>query len=248
MSIKVSLTKNDDKFLLLASQSNATFSVVIEDIYLDVTYHKPRDSILKLIEDKLSRVPAPYTVTRPELLIRPIHNSGRTIRITDIFHDKIPSYAFFCLQDSQSFEGSFRHNPFAFIGFSRFNFYIDGTPYFNQPLEVGTVERGKDGTVRYEEFGEYMRQLYSTVGKSLRGDCLVNSENFLLNFMVGISFGADRSSLAENHLNLQKKASTYLEIDLGINDRIPSDMLLIVYAVHDRQIQVDKDRQIIIVE
>ena len=34
--------------------------------------------------------------------------------------------------------------------------------------------------------------------------------------MVGLSFGADKSSLAERHLNLQEKASTYLEIDMGI--------------------------------
>jgi hypothetical protein len=93
-----------------------------------------------------------------------------------------------------------------------------------------------------------MRQLYKTIGKTLKGDCLVNSSNFLLNFMVGLSFGADKSSLAENHLNLQTKSSTYLEIDMGLNTNIPSDMVLIVYAVHDRQIQIDKDRQICIVE
>ena len=62
--------------------------------------------------------------------------------------------------------------------------------------------------------------------------------------MVGISFGADRSSLSERHLNLQKKASTYLEIDLGINENFPADMILIIYAVYDIQIQIDAQRKI----
>ena len=37
--------------------------------------------------------------------------------------------------------------------------------------------------------------------------------------MVGISFGADKSSVMENHMNIQEKASTYLEIDMGINKK-----------------------------
>ena len=98
------------------------------------------------------------------------------------------------------------------------------------------------------EFGEYLRQLYRTIGKDLKGDCLINSKNFVLNFMVGISFGADRSSTAENHLNLQEKGSTYLEIDMGINDGIPEDLILITYAVFDRQVQIDGDRKVTIIE
>ena len=83
-----------------------------------------------------------------------------------------------------------------------------------------------DGHYKCTDFGDYMRQLYKTIGKDLKGDCLINSSNFQLNFMVGMSFGADRSSLGERHLNLQEKGSTYLEIDMGINDNIPADLNL----------------------
>ena len=65
--------------------------------------------------------------------------------------------------------------------------------------------------------------------------------------MVGISFGADKSSVNEAHLNLQEKASTYLEIDMGINT-VPEDMILIVYALYDRQISFDGDKKITILE
>ena len=248
MAIRISLTKNDDRFLLLAESESSQYNITIEDCYLDVTYSKPRESILQLIESKIARNPAPYTITKPELLIKPIQNAGQIIRITDIFHDKIPSHAFFCLQDSKSFEGSFVSNPFTFIPFKKFQFYMDGNPYFKEPLEVRYVEKGADSRVRYQEFGDYMRQLYTTLGKSIKGDCLVNDRNFILNFMVGMSFGADRCNLTNNHMNLQVKSSTYCEIDMGINEGIPNDMLLIIYAVHDRQIQIDQNREIVIVE
>ena len=52
------------------------------------------------------------------------------------------------------------------------------------PLEVSSIKKlGKDHYY-YSDFGNYMRQLYSTIGKDLRGDCLINSSNFHLNFMV----------------------------------------------------------------
>ena len=243
MKIRISLTKNSDEFLLLA-KAGSKYSIFIEDIYLDVTYYRPRDQILQIIEDRLQKDAAPYFVSRPEIIIKPITHSSRIIRLTDVFHDKMPSYAFFCLQKSSDFEGKLTTNPFVFVPFKKFQFYVNGSPYFTNPLELSNI----DNTGHCYEFGEYLRQLYRTIGKDLKGDCLVNSNNFVLNFMVGISFGADRSSTAEKHLNLQEKGSTYLEIDMGINDSIPEDLILITYAVFDRQVQIDGDRKVTIIE
>ncbi len=249
MKFRISLTKNNDEFLLLAND-DTKYSILLEDIYLQVTYYRPRDAILEILEDRLKNDPAPYFISKPEIIIRPISNAGRIIRITDIFHDKLPPYAFFCLQKSADFEGKLSTNPFVFIPFKKFQFYVDGTPYFNDPLEVVTVETFRNEartTVLYKDIGEYLRQLYETIGKNLVGDCLIDSTNFHLNFMVGMSFGADRSATNDKHLNLQESASTYLEIDLGINE-VPSDMILICYAVYDRQIQIDIDRRVRIIE
>ena len=247
MKIRISLSKNNDEFVLLA-ENDSRFSIYIEDCYLNITYYRPRDAILNLIEERIGKEPAPYFISRPEIIIKPITNAGKVVRISDVFHDTLPAYAFFCLQRSKDFEGSFKTNPYTFIPFQKFQFYLNGSPYFMDPLEVSSIKKlGKDHYY-YSDFGNYMRQLYSTIGKDLRGDCLINSSNFHLNFMVGISFGADRSSLSERHLNLQEKASTYLEIDMGINENIPSDMILIIYAVYDRQIQIDAQRKIQIIE
>ena len=81
----------------------------------------------------------------------------------------------------------------------------------------------------------------------LKGDCLINSKNFALNFITGLSFGADRSDITENHLNIDEKASTSLEIDMGIN-AVPKDMVLIVYALYNQLIKIDHLRQVSTVE
>ena len=245
MRIRISLTKNTDGFLLLTDDQN--YSIFIEDCYLVVTFIAPNESFLRQIDERLSLQPAPYFIPKSELIIKPITSSGPIIRINDIFNNKLPSHAFFCIQKSKDFEGSHRTNPFIFIPFQKFQFFLNGTPYFKEPLEVRTINDLGDGDYEYKGFGDYLRQLYKTVGVDLRGDCLINSENFALNFITGISFGADRSDITESHLNVDEKASTSLEIDMGIN-RVPEDMVLIVYAQFNRQIQINGDRKLTIIE
>ena len=132
--------KNNDEFVLL-SNDNAKFSIYIEDCYLEITYYRPRDAILNLKEDRIQKEPAPYFVTRPELIIKPITNGGKVIRISDVFHDTLPAYAFFCLQISKDFEGTYKTNPYTFIPFQKFQFYLNGSPYFMDPLEVSMMKK-----------------------------------------------------------------------------------------------------------
>ncbi|MCP4457227.1 MAG: hypothetical protein GY816_04250, partial [Cytophagales bacterium] len=248
MKIRITLSKNKDEFLLLCN-NDAGYSIVLEDCYLNVTYYRVRDEILQILEQELTKQPAPYFISRPEIIVRPVTQNSRIIRMSDIFTEALPPYSFFALQRSLDYEGQKKTNPFIFYPFKTFQFYRNGIPYFTDPLEVATItkiQKSDDdayGDYAYRDFGEYMRQLYRTIGKDNTGNCLIDSSNFHLNFMAAISFGADRPSLAEKHLNLQEKASTHIEIDLGI-DEVPEDLILIVYAVFDRQVQIDSHRMV----
>ena len=246
MKIRISLSKNRDEILLLCNDDTG-YTIVLEECYLNVTYYRVRDEILNMMEERLRKDVALYFISKPEIIVRQITHSSRFIRMTDIFSDKLPPYAFFTLQRSTDYEGTFSSNCYSFVPFKTFQFYLNGTPYFTDSLEVATITSLKSGDYAYEDFGEYMRQLYRTIGKDSKGSCLIDSTNFNLNFMVGMSFGADRSSLTDRHLNLQERASTYLEIDMGIDD-VPDDLILIVYALFDRQIQIDVNRMVKIIE
>ena len=50
-----------------------------------------------------------------------------------------------------------------------------------------------------------------------------------------------------NHLNLQEVASTHLEIHMG-KEKLPDDALLVIYAMYDRQILINDERAVTIVE
>ena len=245
MKIRISVTKNRDEFLLLCND-DAGYNVVLEDCHLDVTYYRVRDEILNIMEERLAKDAAMYFISRPEIIVRPIVLTSKKIRMNHIFNDKLPSYAFFALQRSEDFEGKFSSNCYTFIPFTRFQFYVNGVPYFNDSLEA-TMTRIKEGNYACKDFGDYMRQLYKTIGKEAKGNCLIDSTNFHLNFMAAVSFGADRSSLSERHLNLQERGSTYIEMDMGVED-VPDDLVLIVYALFDRQVQIDQNRMVRIVE
>ena len=129
----------------------------------------------------------------------------------------------------------------------KIQFSINGTPYFNDPLEVSAVNNLGHGDYEYKEFGMYLRQLHKVAGVELKGDCLINSKNFGLNFITGLSLGADKSDITENHFNIDEKASTSIEIDMGINDP-PGDMVLIVYALFNQKIEIDHLRQVSTIE
>ena len=91
-----------------------------------------------------------------------------------------------------------------------------------------------------------MRQLYRTVGKDVKGAALIDSSNFQLNYMVGMSLTPDRSSSKANYLSLQTEASTRLEFDLDQHE--DKDVILIIIAFYDRLITINKDREIEIIE
>ena len=244
IKIRISLTRNTDAFLLLSDDPG--YKLIIEDIYLLATFQKPRDAVLKIMDERLLKSPAIYYVTKPEIIVRPITQTSKVIRMNDLFQEKLPKYAFFCIQGSEDFEGKISKNPYTFIPFSKFQFYVNGTPYFADPLEIDSAEGPGDSRV-YSENAIYLRQLYKTIGKDLRGNCLINRDNFQLNFIVGLSLTSDRCSTICNHLNLQEVASTHLEIDIG-EEKLPDDALLVIYAMYDRQILINSQRAVTIVE
>ena len=244
LKVRISLSRNTDAFLLLSN--DPTYKLIIENVYLLVTYQKPRDAVLNIMEERIHKSPAIYYVTRPEIIVKPIAQTSRVIRMNDIFPEKLPKYAFIFMLGSEDFEGTITKNPYTFTGFSEFQFYINNKPYFAEPLKMDSVQ-GSNNSRKYPENAVYLKQLYKTIGKDLRGDCLINRNNFPLNFIVGLSLTSDRCSTMCDHLNLQEVASTHLEIDMGLQT-LPNDPLLVIYAMYDRQIQINSERMITIVE
>ena len=244
MDIHVSLTKNLDKFLILSAED--VYKVKISDVYLIARYLRPSNVFLNLVEERLANEAAPYFISKPEIIVKPVGTQGKHIRLNNLFTDnKIPHHAFFCLQFSQDFEGNYSGNPFAFLPMNRFQIHLDGKPYFADPLT--TEPYTSNGKVVYDKSGSFLRQLYSSIGKSDRGACLIDSLNYQQNFIVGVSFQPGRSGESlHGFLSPQLVSSTNLEIDL--QDTYKKDIVLIIYAVYDRMVKIHGDRSVEVVE
>ena len=241
MDIRITLTKNTDDFLLICPKDEK-YSISIKDVHLQVTYYQPQDAIQKKIESLLESEPIPYFVQRPELIVRPITATTKVIRVNDIFPSKLPSYAFFCIQKSADFEGKRESNPFSFIPFEKMNIFIGGKPFFQDELEARLKTDSQE-----PDFTQFLVQLYKTLERGYKGNCLINSKNFYTHFCVGASFTADKSPANASYLNLQEQGSCSIEIDTGEDSGL-TNCLLIVYALYDRQIKINPDRSIDIIE
>ena len=245
MKIRISLTKNNDSFLLLADSD--AYNIKITDIYLKATFLRPNDIFLNLIEERLAKEAASYFITRPELILKPISESGRILRLNNLFSDgRLPKTAFFAIQRSKDFSGSSITNPYTFIPFGSFNLHVNGVPHFADPLE--TNYETKDGQKIYGDCWNFLKQLYEVIDKDKKGAGMINSTNFQQNFMVGVSLASDRSGITAGYLNQQMHASTNLTIDLGYDLNIAEDLLLLIFCHWDRVVKISGTREVEIIE
>lgn len=245
LNMRITLTKNQDSFILMEHKDYGN-SLVITDVFLKTKFLKPSPVFLSLIEERLAKEAASFYIPKPELIVKPIGDNGQYIKLNNLFTDnKLPHHAFFCLQYTDHFQGDLKGNPFSFLPFTRFQLHVDGRPYFADPLS--TKPFTSDSRQIYDNESRFLQQLYSSIGISEKGSCLINSSNFQSNFMVGISLKPDRIGKTQHgYLSPEKIGSTNLEIEL---ESVPEkDVILIIYAIYDRLVKINGDRVVEIIE
>jgi len=236
LRLKVTLAKNKNAFLLLADSTE--FKVLIKRVYLQCTYVRPQDFILNLQEERLKQDPALYDVEQPEISMRSISRGSKQVTINDVFPNKLPKVAFFAMQSTSTIAGDFKTNPFCFHRMSAFQLYVDNHEYFPFPIKFIDNDDEKD------DFSEAYMQLYKALGLEMKGDCLVNADNFNIYYILGVVLTPDKEHL--KHLNLQREGEVRLEITLEVE--APAPFTLITYAIYDRLYSIDYNRQLSIIE
>ena len=223
----VSLTKNKPEFLLMTAGTG--FKIMIEKVYLNVTYVQPEDVYLKLLEDRLDQAPAIYDGHRTEISVFGIQSGVTKYEFNSIFRGPLPSFLVLCVQDREAINGDYGKNPYTFHPFKSIQVYLNNREYFPDPLE-STKE---DSTLMLNHF-------YKALGYDLKGTCLINRDNFRAHFMIPIVLARDRS--IKFHRNLQEKADFKVEIEF--EGAVKANQVLMVYSVFDQIIKIDKERNI----
>jgi hypothetical protein len=226
LEFNISLTKNSPQFLLMSKANK--FEIVIEKVYLNVTYVEPEDLFLRSLEDKLTKTPAIYDGHRTEISTFGIQSGVTKYQFNNIYRGLLPSFTVLCVQDREAINGDYGKNPYTFHEFKSVQVYINNRAYFPDPLESSA-----DNTIMLNHF-------YKALGYDLKGTCLINRDNFRAHFMIPIVLARDRTT--KFHHNLQEIAD--FKVDIEFNAAIAENQVLMVYSVFDQIIKIDKKRNV----
>ena len=227
LEFNISLTKNKPEFLLMSKDKD--FTILIEKVYLNVTFVQPEEAYLSLLEAKLEKTPAIYDGHRTEVSLFGIQSGVNKYQFNNIFRGPLPSFMVLCIQDRDAINGDYSKNPYTFYPFKSLQVFINNREYFSDPIET-TKE---DNTLMLNHF-------YKALGYDLKGTCLINRDNFRAHFMIPIALARDRS--VKFHHNLQETAD--FKIDIEFEEQVLQNKVLMVYSVFDQIIKIDKDRNI----
>ena len=227
LEFNISLTKNKPEFLLLSKGTD--FKIIIETVYLNVTYVQPEELYLSALEDKLEKTPAIYDGHRTEISTFGIQSGVTKYQFNNIFRGPLPTFMVLCVQDREAINGDYGKNPYTFHPFSSVQVYINNRAYFPDPLETSK----EDPTLMLNHF-------YKALGYDLKGTCLINRDNFRAHFMIPIVLARDRS--IKFHHNLQEIAD--FKVELEFETAVVANQVLMVYSVFDQIIKIDKERNV----
>jgi len=225
----ISLTKNKPEFLLMANTDD--FKIVIERVYLNVTYVQPEAYYLSMLEEKLKKTPAIYDGHRTEISTFGIQSGVTKYQFNNLFRGPLPHFMVLCIQDRNAISGDYEANPFTFHPFKSIQVYINNREYFSDPLESSA----DDNTLMMNHF-------YKALGYDVKGTCLINRDNFRAHFMVPVALSRDRT--VKFHHNLQEVAD--FKVEITFDNAVKENQVLMVYAVYDQIIKIDKDRNVLL--
>ena len=228
LDIAISLTKNDSSYVLLHAKDK-DYIWNIEKVFLRVTYVQPQEFLLNIIEDRLRTSPAIYECNKTEISTFAIPTGVTSYVFNNIFRGTMPHFIIFAIQDRDAIAGQSDKNPFTFHPFKAVQLYVNNREYFPEPLEGSQ-----------DDFTLMFNQLYKATGYDVKGSCLVNPKNFLPHYMLATALSRDRT--VKFHHNIQDSADFKAHITFAAETG--SNLILVVYSVHDRIIRIDSDRNV----
>lgn len=229
LEFTVSLTKNDPEFVLMSSAASK-FKIQFERVYLKVTYIQPEPFYLPLLEQRLTSSPALYEGHKTEISTFGIQSGVTKYLFNNIVRGALPHFMVFCVQDRGSMSGSYNSNPYTFHPFKSIQIYLNNQEYFPEPLEASK----DDDTLMLNHF-------YESLGYDVKGNCLINRNNFRAHFMVPIVLSRDRT--VKFHHNLQEVVD--FKVLIEFEQETAADQVLLVYSAHNQIIKIDSERNVI---
>jgi hypothetical protein len=226
-----------DAFRLMGDTTRTSYKVQIVDAQLKITAVSVMPEIILAHEDCLTKTPALYPMFQSDFKVFSIARGDLFFSADNIWGGSVPSKAIIALVDAESYNGSYKKNPFHMhhANLTSLSFTVDGV---SKPAS-------KPITPDYENdhYTEAFLGLYTASN------------------MMGKNTGCDLSHYAYKHgytiyhidldghhsqkyLPLPKKAHIRIEAKFG--KPLTDSMNLIVYGKFPTTVKIDKARTVIV--
>ena len=242
VTTKISLTRNNDKFVLMATKTNQKYHVEIVDARFIICYCTLYNNAYLAQEAALSLSPALYPLTKTQLKNYSIEVGSREKTYEDVFSGKIPSRFIVGFVSDSAYDGHLNKNPY---NFKNFNINFIGAYYNGIPVPGKAYEPTFNGTLAldsqfidcYEALCSYPKRNY--LGNDITRDDFANGYCF---FVFDIEqLGKDYSHL----IPLYKSGN--LRLVVKFKDNVKDDSIqMLVHASFPYILKINKQREIML--
>ena len=241
VTTKITLTRNSDKFVLMATKTNQKYHLQITDARFVMCYCTLYNNAYLAQEAALSLSPALYPLTRSHLKNYSIEVGSREKTYEDVFSGKIPSKFVVGFVLDAAYDGHLNKNPFNFQNFDvKFiGAYYNGIPVPGRAFEPtfnGTSPMGAEFVDCYEALVNYNKRNYK--GNDIFREDFANGYCFFV-------FDIEQMSEDYNHL-LPLYKNGNLRLVVKFKDNITEPIQMLVHGSFPYILKINKHREIIL--
>ncbi|XP_041464631.1 uncharacterized protein F54H12.2-like [Lytechinus variegatus] len=239
VDVKIKLNRNKDGFCLLTSDATSKYKIMIEKATLYVRKVKVNPSVMLSHAKGLENTPAKYPINKVDVKSFTIPAGNMSINKDNLFLGQIPNRIIIGFVDNDSFNGSYRKNPYNFkhYNLNYISITVDGEPLPMRPLRPCFEEGGNQNYIEaYNTLFMGTSRLFSDHGIA------INREEYAQGYTL-YAFDLTPDLSDGCHLNLVKEGNVRLEA--GFDAALPNTVNCIVYSESQGLIQIDRSRNVI---
>ena len=227
LPINVKLVKCPEGFPMLCA-STVLNHIELDKVQLRVHYKELPEHAFTAVETRLLKEPARYEVDNQLVTFHAIPAGRQSVTFNNLFNGPLPKFFICGVNHRSAYANSKDKNPYTFLHMRKIQAFINGEEYFAAAVD--------NHCTMVDAFQE-------ALGLKTKGACLISPLNYDIHHVMPFTLTADKS--IRTHLNLMKTGNVRLEVDLT-NVSIEG-LILVVYALYDRVIEIDTNRQVNII-
>lgn len=236
LSLKVSLQRTKPEFMLLSSNENANYKIVINEAVMCVRKVQLTPHKFEQIQKRLEITQANYPIDRVDIRTRSVAAGLSSLSWHNTYQGQIPNKVVIGIVNNSAYVGNFAENPFNFAHHSvrKVGVYVDGESLPGKPMTLN-FDKGL--------YLEGYKSLFDVAGTFGTDD---GTDITRKDYKNGYSlFGFDISQSYCRGGHQEPKIRGSLSIELEFQKALSKTITVIVYSQFENTVSIDKFRNVI---